>query len=119
MHDVPWSHLIFDEKYQNIVDIYEGGYMHTRGCFRSEPNSCMNNNIPYFSAISRQVIVERIMEYAGLEFSFEEWKAKDKGLATEESAARALSVPESRVPFRSYQHHQAPKFMGERPELNF
>lgn len=119
MYDVPWSHLIFDEKYQNTVDIYEGGYMHTRGCFRSEQNSCMNNNIPYFSAISRQVIVERIMEYAGLEFSFEEWKAKDKGLATEESVTRALSVPDSRVPFRSYQHQQAPKFMGERPELNF
>ena len=119
MYDVPWSHLIFDEKYQHMVDIYEGGYMHTRGCFRSEQNSCMNNNIPYFSAISRQVIVERIMEYAGLEFSFEEWKAKDKGLATEESVTRALSVPDSRVPFRSYQHQQAPKFMGERPELNF
>ena len=119
MYDVPWSHLIFDEKYQNTVDIYEGGYMHTRGCFRSEQNSCMNNNIPYFSAISRQVIVERIMEYAGLEFSFEEWKAKDKGLATEESVTRTLSVPDSRVPFRSYQHQQAPKFMGERPELNF
>ncbi len=47
MYDVPWSHLIFDEKYSNMVDIYEGGFMHMRGVFRSEPNSCMNNNIPY------------------------------------------------------------------------
>ncbi len=119
MYDVPWSHLIFDEKYQNTVDIYEGGYMHTRGCFRSEQNSCMNNNIPYFSAISRQVIVERIMEYAGLEFSFEEWKAKDKGLATEGSATRTLSVPENRVPYKSFKQQQTPKFMGEKPVLNF
>lgn len=119
MHDVPWSHLIFDEKYQNTVDIYEGGYMHTRGCFRSEPNSCMNNNIPYFSAISRQEIVERIMEYAGEEFSFEEWKAKDKGLATEGSVTRTLSVPENRVPYKSFKQQQTPKFMGEKPVLNF
>ncbi len=118
MHDVPWSHLIFDEKYQNTVDIYEGGYMHTRGCFRSEPNSCMNNNIPYFSAISRQAIVERIMEYAGEEFSFEEWKAKDKGLAADESATRTLSAPENRVPYKSHYQH-TPKFMGEKPVLNF
>ena len=119
IYDVPWSHLIFDEKYQNTVDIYEGGYMHTRGCFRSEPNSCMNNNIPYFSAISRQAIVERIMEYAGEEFSFEEWKAKDKGLATEGSATRTLSVPENRVPYKSFKQQQTPKFMGEKPVLNF
>lgn len=119
MNNIPWSHLIFDEKYQNIVDIYEGGYMHTRGCFRSEQNSCMNNNIPYFSAISRQAIVERIMEYAGEEFSFEEWKAKDKGLATEGSATRTLSVPENRVPYKSFKQQQTPKFMGEKPVLNF
>ena len=119
MYDVPWSHLIFDEKYQNTVDIYEGGYMHTRGCFRSEQNSCMNNNIPYFSAISRQAIVERIMEYAGEEFSFEEWKAKDKGLATEGSATRTLSVPDNRVPYKSFKQQQTPKFMGEKPVLNF
>ena len=118
MYDVPWSHLIFDEKYQNTVDIYEGGYMHTRGCFRSEPNSCMNNNIPYFSAISRQAIVERIMEYAGEEFSFEEWKAKDKGLVADEPATRTLSAPENRVPYKSHYQH-TPKFMGEKPVLNF
>lgn len=120
MYDVPWSHLIFDEKYQNTVDIYEGGYMHTRGCFRSEPNSCMNNNIPYFSAISRQAIVERIMEYAGEEFSFEEWKAKDKGLATDESsAATRSSVPRTNYVERSAGQQQPPKFMGEKPVLNF
>jgi hypothetical protein len=119
MHDVPWSHLIFDEKYQNIVDIYEGGYMHTRGCFRSEPNSCMNNNIPYFSAISRQVIVERIMEYAGLEFSFEEWKSKDKGIYTGEAYTSSTRSATPNYVERTSGHQQPPKFMGEKPELNF
>lgn len=77
MKEVDWSHLIFNPKYSNIVDVYEGGFFHTRGVFRSEPNSCMNNNIPYFSAISRQAIVERIKEYAGETFSLDEFYEKD------------------------------------------
>lgn len=74
---VEWSHLIYDERYNDIVDIYEGAYYHSRGIYRSEYNSCMNNNVPYFSTISRQNIVERIMEYAGEEFSFEKFVEHD------------------------------------------
>lgn len=77
MHEVPWSHLIFDDRYSDIVDIFEGGYMHSRGVFRSEQNSCMNNNIPYYSTISRESIVKRIKNYAGEEYSFEEFVAND------------------------------------------
>lgn len=77
MHEVPWSHLIFDDRYSDIVDIYEGGYMHSRGVFRSEQNSCMNNEIPYFSTISRESIVKRIKRYAGEEYSFEEFVKND------------------------------------------
>ena len=119
MYDVAWSHLIFDEKYQNTVDIYEGGYMHTRGCFRSEQNSCMNNNIPYFSAISRQAIVERIMEYAGEEFSFEEWKANDKGLYIGDSSRATTRSTTPNYVERTNGHQMPPKFMGEKPNLNF
>lgn len=78
MHQVPWSHLIFDSRYSDIVDIFEGGYMHNRGVFRSEQNSCMNNDIPYYSTISRESIVKRIKRYAGEEYSFEEFVANDK-----------------------------------------
>ena len=77
MHEVPWSHLIFDDRYSDIVDIFEGGYMHNRGVFRSEQNSCMNNDIPYYSTISRESIVKRIKRYAGEEYSFEEFVAND------------------------------------------
>ena len=77
MHEVPWSHLIFDDRYSDIVDIFEGGWMHNRGVFRSEQNSCMNNNIPYYSTISRESIVKRIKNYAGEEYSFEEFVAND------------------------------------------
>ena len=78
MHSVGWSHLIFDDRYSDIVDIYEGGYMHNRGVFRSEPNSCMNNDIPYYSTISRESIVKRIKAYAGENYSFEDFVKNDK-----------------------------------------
>ena len=82
MHQVGWSHLIFDPRYSDIVDIFEGGYMHSRGVFRSEQNSCMNNDIPYYSTISRESIVRRIKSYAGEPFNFEEFVANDKRGAT-------------------------------------
>lgn len=88
MHNVGWSHLIFDDRYSDIVDIYEGGYMHSRGVFRSEPNSCMNNNIPYYSTISRESIVKRIKAYAGETYSFEDFVKNDK---------RDAGIVESRV----------------------
>ena len=51
--------------------------MHSRGVFRSELNSCMNNNIPYFSTISREAIVKRIKQYAGETYSFDEFVKND------------------------------------------
>lgn len=77
MHEVPWAHLIFNNKYNEVVDIYEGGFMYARGVFRSELNSCMNNNIPYFSTISREAIVKRIKQYAGETYSFDEFVKND------------------------------------------
>ncbi len=95
MHEVPWSHLIFDSRYSDIVDIYEGGFMHNRGVFRSEQNSCMNNDIPYYSTISRESIVRRIKKYAGETFSFEDFVANDKreaGDATRGIGTGSISV---------------------------
>lgn len=76
-NDVPWSHLINDNRYNDIVDIYEGGYFHKRGVYRSEYNSCMNNNVPYFSSWSRELIVQRIKALAGENYSYEEFVAND------------------------------------------
>lgn len=79
MNEVPWSHLIFDERFAQQVDIYEGAYNHARGAYRSENMSIMSNNfIPYFNTISRQSIVKRILEYSGEGYTFEKFIAKDK-----------------------------------------
>lgn len=76
-NQVPWAHLIYNPQYSDYVDMFEGGYMHSRGVFRSEATSCMNNNIPYYSAISRQAIVERIKACAGEEFTLADFYAHD------------------------------------------
>ena len=101
MHSVGWSHLIYDDRYSDIVDIFEGGYMHSRGVFRSEQNSCMNNDIPYYSTISRKSIVKRIKRYAGETFSFEDFVKNDKrDVAT---ATRSSMRNDSRTA-HTYQH---------------
>ena len=118
MYEVPWSHLIFDPQYSNLVDIYEGGYMHMRGVFRSEPNSCMNNNVPYFSAISRESIVRRIMQYAGEPYSFEEFKAHDVQDASAASMSGAVKSSSNYVEYPASNKQHTPVYMGEKPNLN-
>ena len=117
MNEVPWSHLIFHKDYSNVVDMYEGGFYHNRGVYRSETTSCMNNNIPYFSAISRQSIVERIMEYAGQEFSLVDFYAKDVKTA---SSSRGAQSPWSRTEVPNYagaSKQHAPKIMSGKPRI--
>lgn len=101
MHEVPWSHLIFDNRYSDIVDIFEGGFMHNRGVFRSEQSSCMNNNIPYYSTISRESIVKRIKRYAGETYSYEEFVANDRrdaGTVTRSSSINGGTLNKYQMP---------------------
>lgn len=114
MDEVPWSHLIFHDKYKDFVDIFEGGFMHTRGVYRSEQNSCMNNDIPYYSTISREAIVKRIKEIAGEAYSFEEFVAND----VTDAAAATRSAGADTYVLKGSMRQSAPVMMGERPSLN-
>ena len=87
-HEVPWARLLADSRYAGTVDIYEGAAGHTRGVFRSEQNSCMNDGAAYFNAASREAIVRRIMEYAGEIYSYEAFVEKDG-----RGASRAAGIP--------------------------
>ena len=79
MNEVPWKDLIFDSRYAQYVDIYEGGYNHARGVYRSENMSIMGDSfLPYFNTISRLSIVKRIMQYSGSTFSMDGFVANDK-----------------------------------------
>lgn len=115
--DVPWSHLIYHEKYRSFVDIYEGGFMHSRGVWRSEYNSCMNNDIPYFSTISREEIVRRIMEYSGGTFSFDDFVAKDNLDSASRASRRMKSRSGVGETANSRGPHNNPVFCGKRPEI--
>ena len=117
MHQVGWSHLIFHPSYSDVVDVYEGGYMHNRGVFRSEPVSCMNNNIPYFSAISRQAIVERILEYSGEGFTLDKFYAKDKSTVGSHVQQSSYHSKYDIVGWCPYGHEHGPVYMGEHPNL--
>ena len=116
MHDVAWSHLIFNPDYSDKVDIYEGGYMHNRGVFRSEATSCMNNNIPYYSAISRQAMVERILTLSGEGFTLQKFYDNDSfrvgAVSRRNLWSEGMGTPEVR-----YSHEHGPVYMGESPNL--
>ena len=115
MQEVPWSHMIYDPQYSNVVDIYEGAYMHTRGVWRSEATSCMNNNIAYYNAISREAMVKRIMKYAGEPYSYEAFKAKDYESLPSTATTRAWEWDGLNFGTSSQFDQRPPKFMGEKP----
>ena len=117
MQSVPWSHMIYDPQYSNTVDVYEGAFFHTRGVFRSEPTSCMHNNIPYYNAISREAMVKRIKKYAGEEYSFEEFKANDKEAQPSVVSKSTWMWPEDNTGASSRFDQKPPKFMGEKPSF--
>lgn len=114
---VPWAHLIYHKNYSDKVDMYEGGYMHTRGVYRSEATSCMNNNIPYYSAISRQAIVERIKAHAGEAFDFDDFVAKDSFEVGTKSLARDFDWTFGVNPNMFRANGDGPIYMGEHPNV--
>lgn len=78
LNELPWRHLIFDERYAQLVDVYEGALNHARSTYRSENQSVMGAvHVYYYNTISRQEIVRRILEAAGETFSLEAFFAKD------------------------------------------
>lgn len=118
MYEVPWSHMIFDPQYSNLVDVFEGAYYHSRGVFRSEATSCMNNNISYYSSISRETMVKRIMQYAGEPYSYEAFKAKDyESLSVATRPSTRAWVDETATASPKFGQHE-PKFMGDKPQFD-
>ncbi len=115
--EIDWTHLIFDDRYQDIVDIYEGSHMHAQGIYRSEVNSCMNNNVPYFSTISRQAIVERIMDYSGGHFDFETFVSKDSREMGDKFLTRGTLSP-SGESVGGHIHGNMPQIVKGSPLMN-
>lgn len=77
MADAPWKDFIFNPTYSSMVDMWEGGFRHYRGVFRSEANSVMNTYISYYNTISRYAIYKQIMRRAGLQATLEDFITND------------------------------------------
>lgn len=73
---VLWKDFIGIDKYRQ-VGVYEGGYEYQYGVWRSEANSCMNDNIPYYNVQSRWSIVSRIMKLAGVDYTVHDFIEAD------------------------------------------
>lgn len=73
---VRWAHFIGRAGYVR-PGIYEGGYGYKSGIYRSEEYSSMVNGLKYFNAVSRELIVKRILRIAGAPYSFEAFLEKD------------------------------------------
>lgn len=78
MNDAPWRDFIFHHKYSQATDMWEGGYNHFRGVWRSESQSVMSTYIPYYNTISRYAIYKGIMRRAGLFATLDDFIANDK-----------------------------------------
>lgn len=94
---VPWARFFDTEGYSH-VGIYDGGYTFMRGIWRSEYMSCMIDNREYFNSQSRYLIVKRILDMCGEEFTFETFLAKDIE-KTDNTGYAAYT--RSRVPFEA------------------
>ena len=75
--DLPWQHFLGKPNY-SMVSAYEGGYYFSNGVWRPEQNSCMNDNVAYFNAPSRELIVKRILNSAGINYSWNDFILNDK-----------------------------------------
>ncbi len=91
LHSVPWADLVFDTRYSDYVDVFEGGFGYMRGIFRPEQNSCMNYGIPYYNAPSRLSIMRRIFDYAGVHFDMDYFYAHDSKAWGSSAATRTAS----------------------------
>ena len=80
-----WAKYFSIPGYEN-VGYFEGGLKYQYGVWRSEEYSCMDNNVPYFTAPSREKIYTRVMECSGQDFDFQEFLKFDKAVVQQSRA---------------------------------
>lgn len=105
---VYWKKIIGDERFPK-VGFYEGANNYENGIWRSEEISAMDDNRRYFNAVSRQIIVERIMKTAKQKFDFEDFCKKDVDYdELRDANSRAVRISSG---IEEYPHTPSPVFM--------
>ena len=72
-----WGHFIGRAGY-DAVGFYEGGMLYSKGVWRPERISCMEDNRMYYNAPSREAIVRRIFKACDKTFTLSDFYANDK-----------------------------------------
>ena len=97
----PWAGMADNPKYtggdvdpNNKVGMFEGAGYYGKGLWRSERNSCMNDNVLYFNAVSRWSAVRRIKRLSGEDddYTIEEFM-RDDVIPAYPTETRASSEP--------------------------
>jgi hypothetical protein len=83
---VKWRHFFPIEGYER-VGLHEGAFYFSYGAWRPESSSCMVHNEKYYNAPSREAIVRRIFETAGVEYTLNAFIGKDVQKAPSAAAA--------------------------------
>lgn len=73
---IKWKSFVGKSGYER-VGAYEGAIYYSYGAWRAESTSCMINNIPYFSAPSREAAVKKIMRVSGGTYNLDNFVASD------------------------------------------
>jgi hypothetical protein len=89
-----WRGFAGSSKY-SMVSTYQGADLYSRGVWRPEYNSCMNDNVLYFNAPSRHAIVRRIKSLSGFDsdYTVAEFMAEDIVPAYPSTRTRSSVVP--------------------------
>jgi hypothetical protein len=89
--DVPWATFIGRSGYDR-VNVYPGAYFYSLGAYRAENTSCMINNMPYYNAEQRYLIVKRIFDVTGQDFTLDKFIEKDNVKTPNVSIISAAAV---------------------------
>ncbi len=94
---IQWAHFLSDDRYSNLVGIYEGALTYEYGAYRPTDVSIMRFNTGGYNAPSREEIYRRIMEFSGSTYNYEDFVAYDainrstSSQAYRESQARTIN----------------------------
>ncbi len=93
----PWGHFIGRSGY-DAVGFFEGALLYTKGVWRAERISCMEDNRMYYNAPSREAIVRRIFKASGETFSLNDFYANDKVKSDNTSKSKRANCVEEFIP---------------------
>lgn len=98
LDNILWKDFIYLPAYKDCVNAFEGAYYYDFGAWRPEQNSCMMNNIPYYNAPSRWLIMKKIKEMAGEPFIFNDFLRADEKNTKDWQKYRLKSGQETMIP---------------------